>query len=142
MAIWFENYTVDQLNSIRNKNMSNNLGIDFTEIGADYLVAKMPVDERTTQPFGILHGGANCVLAETLGSVAAWLCVDPAEKFIVGLDINANHLRSMRSGHVIGTTKPLHIGRSTHVWEILIRDEEGNLVCVSRLTVLVKDVKK
>lgn len=139
MSIWFEDYTVDHLNGFRNKNMGNALGIEFTKIGEDFLRGTMPVDERTKQPFGILHGGASCVLAETLGSVAAWMCIDPNKYFTVGLDINANHVQSMTEGHVIGTAKPLHIGRSTHVWEILIHDEQERLVCVSRLTVLVKD---
>ena len=142
MSIWFEEYTVEQLNSIRNKNMSNNLGIEFTEVGNDFLIAKMPVDERTTQPFGILHGGASCVLVETLGSVAAWMCIDPNEKFVVGLDINANHVRSVTDGVIIGTAKPLHIGRSTHVWQMKLHNDDGKLVCVGRLTVLVKDNKK
>ncbi|MEM6780417.1 MAG: hotdog fold thioesterase, partial [Pseudomonadota bacterium] len=123
----------------RNKNMGDALGIEFTEVGEDFLSGSMPVDHRTTQPFGILHGGASCVLAETLGSVAAWMCIDPSKSFTVGLDINANHIRSKTEGHVIGMAKPLHIGRTTHVWEINIVDEEGKRVCISRLTVLVKD---
>lgn len=139
MSIWFEDYTVDSLNGFRNKNMGNALGIHFTKVGDDFLEGEMPVDERTTQPFGILHGGASCVLAETLGSVAAWMVIDPKKYFVVGLDINANHVRSMTEGKVIGRAKPLHIGRSTHVWEIDITDENGKRVCISRLTVLVKD---
>ena len=142
MSIWFEPYTLEQLNGFRNKNMGDALGIEFSAIGNDYLEGTMPVDERTTQPFGILHGGASCVLAETLGSVAAWMCIDPKEKFIVGLDINANHIRSETEGVVVGTAKPLHVGRSTHVWEILIKNTDNKMVCVSRLTVLVKDLQK
>jgi 1,4-dihydroxy-2-naphthoyl-CoA hydrolase len=139
--IWFEDYTVEGLNGFRNKNMGDALGIHFTEVGEDYLKASMPVDDRTKQPFGILHGGASCVLAETLGSVAAWMCIDPSKSIAVGLEINANHVRSMTDGSVIGTAKPQHIGRTTHVWEILIHDEHDRLVCVSRLTVLIKDKK-
>ncbi len=141
MSIWFEEYTTEQLNGFRNKNMGDALGIHFTAVGDDYLEGAMPVDHRTTQPFGILHGGASCVLAETLGSVAAWMVIDPAKYFVVGLDINANHVRSMTEGEVIGKAKPLHIGRSTHVWEIDMADDEGKRVCISRLTVLVKDRK-
>lgn len=141
MSIWFEDYTIEGLNGFRNKNMGGHLGIEFSEVGPDFLKGTMPVDDRTTQPFGILHGGASCVLAETLGSVAAWMCIDPSQKFTVGLDINANHIKSKTEGIVIGTARPQHIGKSTHVWEILIHDEDENLVCVSRLTVLVKDKK-
>lgn len=140
MSIWFKDYTPEMLNGFRNKNMGDALGIQFTEVGNDYLRAVMPVDHRTMQPFGILHGGASCVLAETLGSVAAWMVIDPEQYFVVGLDINANHIRSVTEGDVIGTAKPLHIGRSTHVWEIDMTDEAGKRVCISRLTILVKDV--
>lgn len=139
--IWHENYTIDKLNGFRNKNMGDALGIEFTEVGDDFLRGEMPVDDRTRQPFGILHGGASCVLAETLGSVAAWMCIDPKTQFAVGLDINANHIRSVREGKVIGTARPIHIGGSTHIWEIDIRDEEDRRVCISRLTVLIKDVR-
>ena len=112
------------------------LGIVFTEIGADYLRATMPVDARTRQPYGLLHGGASVLLAETLGSTAGMLSVDEGQG-VVGIEINANHVRGVRDGHVTGTARPLHVGRSTQVWEIRIEDETGRLVCVSRLTLSV-----
>lgn len=113
------------------------MGIEFLEVGDDYLVARMPVDHRTVQPAGILHGGASVVLAETLGSVAANHCIRRPDKAGVGLEINANHIRSVRSGWVIGTARPLHIGGTTQVWEIRIENEEGKLVCMSRITMAV-----
>ncbi|MBB5887026.1 hotdog fold thioesterase [Xanthomonas protegens] len=114
------------------------LGIVFTEAGPDWLRATMPVDARTRQPYGLLHGGASVVLAETLGSTAGNLCVEPG-RICVGLEINANHLRSARSGVVTGTARPLHVGRTTQVWEIHIEDAAGKPVCVSRLTLAVVD---
>lgn len=112
------------------------LGIVFTEVGPDYLRATMPVDARTRQPYGLLHGGASVLLAETLGSSAGMLCVDE-DSLVVGIEINANHLRGVRDGLVTGTARPLHLGRSTQVWEIRIEDDAGRLVCVSRLTLAV-----
>ena len=112
------------------------LGIEFLEVGTDRLVGRMPVDARTRQPFGILHGGASVLLAETLGSVAASLTLPP-DRIAVGLDINANHIRSTRSGWVIGTCTPVHVGRTTQVWQIELRDDEGRLTCTSRLTMAV-----
>ena len=112
------------------------LGIVFTELGPDYLRGTMPVDARTHQPFGLLHGGASVALAETLGSTAGGLCVGPDEG-VVGIEINANHLAGVREGLVTGTARPLHVGRSTQVWEIRIEDAEGRLACVSRLTLAV-----
>ncbi|MBB5878672.1 MULTISPECIES: hotdog fold thioesterase [unclassified Xanthomonas] len=114
------------------------LGIVFTEAGPDWLRATMPVDARTRQPYGLLHGGASVVLAESLGSTAGNLCVEPG-RICVGLEINANHLRSARSGVVTGTARPLHVGRTTQVWEIHIEDAAGKPVCVSRLTLAVVD---
>ena len=114
------------------------LGIEFTEVGEGYLVARMPVDGRTHQPFGILHGGASVVLAESLGSTASWMLLeDPTQQRAVGLEINANHLRSVRDGWVYGRCTPIHTGRTTHVWDVRITDEGGKLVCVSRLTVAI-----
>lgn len=114
------------------------LGIEFTEAGEGYLEARMPVDARTHQPFGILHGGASVVLAESLGSTASFMMLDdPTKQKAVGLEINANHLRAVREGWVYGRCTPIHIGRSTHVWDIRIRDEQGRAVCVSRLTVAI-----
>lgn len=119
--------------------MVQHLGIEFTDVGNDYLAAKMPVDHRTQQPLGLLHGGASVALAETLGSVAATLCVDPAVQYCVGLEINANHIKAVRSGFVYGKTTPVHIGKRTHVWEIRITEENGDLVCISRITMAVID---
>jgi 1,4-dihydroxy-2-naphthoyl-CoA hydrolase len=113
------------------------LGLRITEIGEDFLRGTLPVDQRTKQPYGRLHGGASCVLAEELGSFAAALCTDPKEAFVVGLDINANHIRGVTGGIVTGTARPLHIGRATQVWEIRIEDEQQKLVCISRLTLSV-----
>ena len=112
------------------------LGIRFTEIGPDYVRGTMPVDARTHQPYGLLHGGASVALAETLGSTAAGLCVEP-DQGVVGIEINANHLRGVREGLVTGTARPLHVGRSTQVWEIRIEDEGGKPVCISRITLAV-----
>lgn len=117
--------------------MSEHIGIEWVEVGANYIKAKMPVDHRTKQPYGLLHGGASCVLAETIGSVASAMVVDH-EKFVcVGLEINANHVRSAREGFVTGVATALHLGSNTHVWDIKIFDEVQKLVCVSRLTVAV-----
>ena len=122
----------------RGKNtMSDFLGIEFIDVGDDFLTARMPVNERTKQPIGIMHGGASCVLAETVGSTAAYLCVDMSKYYCVGLDINTNHVRAMRDGYVIGVAKPFHLGKSTQVWGIEIRNEEGKLVSVTRLTMAV-----
>jgi len=129
--------TPEQLQVGSKNTMVDHLGIEFLEVSPKLIKAKMPVDHRTVQPFRILHGGASVALAETLGSIAAQMNIDQENFMAVGLDINANHIRSVRSGFVYGVTKPIHIGRSTHVWEINITDEEDKLVCVSRLTVSV-----
>ena len=119
--------------------MIEHLGIEFLEVGDDYIKARMPVDHRTIQPFGLLHGGASVSLAETLGSVAANLCVEREKKMCVGLEINANHIRPVTSGFVYGITKAIHVGASTQVWETRIHNEEEKLVCVSRLTLAILD---
>jgi 1,4-dihydroxy-2-naphthoyl-CoA hydrolase len=119
--------------------MVEHLGFELIEVGEDYLVGTLPVDQRTKQPFGILHGGASCVLSESLGSIAGWMCIDPEKKRAVGLEINANHIRSATSGIVTGTCKPLHLGRRTQVWQTDIVNEEGKLICTSRLTVAIID---
>jgi 1,4-dihydroxy-2-naphthoyl-CoA hydrolase len=137
MGIFKTIATPEQINASTTICMVQHLGIEITEVGEDYICAKMPVDHRTKQPFGLLHGGASVVLAETLGSFAANMCVDSTKFYCVGLDINANHIRGVREGYVYGKTTPLHIGKSTQVWEIKITDEKGNLVCISRLTVAV-----
>lgn len=118
-------------------NMGEHLGIEFADIGHDELKATMPVDHRTRQPYGLLHGGASVVLAETLGSVASALVIDHDKYMCVGLEVNANHLRSARHGHVTATCKPVHLGAQTHVWDIRIHDDAGKLCCISRLTVAV-----
>ena len=128
--------TVDQLNDMSTDTAIASLGIVFTEIGDDYLRATMPVDGRTHQPYGLLHGGASALLAETVGSTAGMLAADEG-RGCVGIEINANHLRGVREGTVTGTARPLHVGRSTQVWEIRIEDEAGQLACISRLTLAV-----
>ncbi len=125
---------------ISKEHISEHIGIEFTEIGDDYITAKMPVDHRTRQPLGLLHGGASCVLAESIGSVAGSLCIDMNKQIVVGLEINANHIRGVREGYVFGTARPIHIGRSTQVWDIKIVNESKQLVCISRLTLAVKDL--
>jgi len=141
MALFPENVTLEVLNKLSRNTMAERIGIEFTAIGADYLEAKMPVDERTQQPFGLLHGGASVALAETMGSMAAAFCVDTSRQFCVGLEINANHIRGVRQGFVRGITKPVHIGKKTHVWEIRILNETDELVCISRITMAVLDKK-
>lgn len=135
------NLTVDELNKWGKNTMTEFLDIRFTTIGEDYLEATMPVDSRTKQPLGLLHGGANVVLAETLGSVAATLTVNKNTQYCVGLEINANHLASVKEGRVKGITKPIHLGKKTQVWEIKIYTEEGKLSCISRITMAVIDRK-
>ena len=129
--------TLERLNTINENTMASHIGIEFTEIGSDYLVARMPVDKRTTQPYNILHGGASVVLSETLGSQAAAVLLDLDKQYPVGLEINANHIKSISSGYVYGRVTPIHIGRSTHVWETRIIDEENSLICISKLTVAI-----
>ncbi len=136
-SIWKEEVDLPRVNEIAKGSMLDYLGIEFTEVGPDFLRASMPVDHRTKQPFGILHGGASVVLAESIGSMAANLCIGLKNKAAVGLDISANHIRQVVEGRVIGTARPLHIGGRTQVWEIRIENERGQLVCVSRLTILV-----
>jgi len=125
------------LNELSDGTLISHLGIVFTAVGDDWLQATMPVDARTHQPYGLLHGGASVVLAETLGSTAGNLCVDAASRVCVGLEINANHVRAKREGHVTGTARAVHVGRSTQLWDIRIEDEQGRLVCTSRLTLAV-----
>ena len=137
MRIWFTDVDIATANTRSKNTMSEHLGIEFTEVGDDFLTATMPVDQRTKQPAGIMHGGASCVLAETVGSTAANFCVDQARFYCVGLDINTNHIRSMREGTVIATAKPFHLGKTTQVWGIDIRDEHDKLVSVTRLTMTI-----
>ena len=135
--IWFGDPTLQELAWMGKGNIGEVLGITIEEIGADFLTGTMPVDARTKQPFGILHGGASVVLAETLGSIASWLCVD-RETFIgVGLEINANHIKAVGSGRVKGICKPIHIGGRTHVWDIKIYNQHDELACISRFTAAI-----
>jgi 1,4-dihydroxy-2-naphthoyl-CoA hydrolase len=136
--IWFSlDISLDQLNENAANTMGPYLGMEFTEIGPDYLRAMMPVDHRTIQPYGLLHGGASAALAETVGSVASALVIDQQKLICVGLEINANHLRGVKEGYVHAIAKPLHLGGTTHVWDIRITDDQHKLVCVSRLTVAI-----
>lgn len=136
--IWFRPYTLEHVRFYR-ASLPQHLGIEFTELGPDFMRGRMPVDDRTRQPFGILHGGASVALAETLGSTAAGLVVDPDKYGVVGQEINANHVRAVTDGFVIGTARPLHLGKRSHVWEIRIADEQDRLVCISRITMFVME---
>ncbi len=129
--------SLESLNKMSKNTMMGHLGIIFTEIGDDFVRATMPVDHRHHQPYGLLHGGASVVLAETLGSFAAHLTVDRDKYQTVGLEINANHIRSVREGFVTGVARPLHVGRTTQVWEVHINNEQDKLICVSRITMAV-----
>ncbi len=135
--LWRKQVTPEDINAQMADSLSEGLGISVTEVGADYLSATMPVDHRTRQPFGYLHGGASVALAETLGSVAGYLTLADESAAVVGVEINANHVRPVRSGYVTGTARPLHLGATTQVWETRIVDEGGDLVCVSRMTLAV-----
>lgn len=138
MSIWFKkDLRLEDFAHWGKNTMSESLGMKFQEIGEGYLKMSMPVDDRTRQPYGLLHGGASVALAETVGSVASALVVDHTKHFCVGLEINANHVRSAREGLVIATCTPLHLGASTHVWDIKIHDGKNKLVCVCRLTVAI-----
>lgn len=138
MAIWYnKDLSIEHFGQLAKDTMGDFIGIRWTELGDNFLKAKMPVDQRTKQPYGLLHGGASCVLAETIGSVASAMVVDHNRFQCVGLEINANHIRSATSGFVTGVATPLHLGTSTHVWDIKIYDEIDKLICVSRLTVAI-----
>jgi 1,4-dihydroxy-2-naphthoyl-CoA hydrolase len=142
MAIWFGNYQLSDIATLKgarsaDRNLATHLGIEFTALGEDFLQGRMPVDDRTKQTYGILHGGASVALAETLGSVGANLTIDPERFNVVGQEINANHVRAVNKGYVIGTARPLHVGKRSQVWEIRIEDEAQRLVCISRLTLAV-----
>lgn len=137
MSIWKKQATVEALNASNPGTLNEALGIRFTEIGADYLRGTLPVDPRTRQPYGLLHGGASVALAESLGSVAGWLSLPEGGGRTMGLEINANHVRAITDGVVTGTARPLHLGRSTQVWEVRIEDAQGRLTCVSRITLVV-----
>lgn len=141
--MWFDKtLTIESLQSFNQETMAQYLGMEWVALGADYLKMSMPVSARTRQPYGLLHGGASCALAETIGSVGSHLLIDPAAYMCVGLEINANHLLSAKDGKVTATARPVHVGKSTHVWDIRICDEAENLVCISRLTVAILPVKR
>lgn len=145
MSIFFEKVDVKMINERSKNSMIDHLGIEFTEIGKDYLIATMPVNEKTMQPFGIMHGGASCALAETVASAAANFCIDRKKQVCVGLEINVNHIRPVSSGTVKAITTPDHIGKKTQVWQIKIFNEEEKLVSISRITLAVvshTDIKK
>jgi 1,4-dihydroxy-2-naphthoyl-CoA hydrolase len=135
--IWSRDYTVEELNARPKGHIGDLIGIEFTEITNDSISARMPVNEKTHQPYGILHGGASVVLAESLGSVASNMIIDSNKYIGVGLEVNANHLRPVKSGFVTGICKPIHIGGKTHVWDIRLYDDRGKMNCVSRLTVAI-----
>ncbi|MES2431942.1 MAG: hotdog fold thioesterase [Bacteroidota bacterium] len=138
MSIWFNKHLrIEDLSLILKDTMAEHLSMEFVEIGNDFLKMKMPVDARTKQPYGLLHGGASCSLSETVGSIAAHLVVDANKFSCVGLEINANHIRSARQGFVTAIATPLHLGTNTHVWDIKISDESDKLICISRLTIAV-----
>lgn len=138
MSIWFnKSMSLPDLNPLGPKTMGEFLGMEWVAIGDDFLKMRMPVDDRTKQPYGLLHGGASCALAESVGSLASAFVIDPEKYICVGLEINANHVRSATKGFVTATCTPLHIGRTTHVWDIKIHDDREKLVCVSRLTVAI-----
>ena len=136
-SIWFKPVTLDEINHWAAHRLMTTLGIELVAIGDDHLHARMPVDERTIQPMGCLHGGATCVLAETVGSIAAHFCIDPQLKMCVGLEINVNHIKSMQNGWVNAIARPLHLGKSTQIWDIQVQNEHQALVAVSRLTIAV-----
>ena len=140
MSIWFKPYKLEDFQWMMKENMCETIGIEITELGTDFIKGKMPVDNRTVQPFKILHGGASVTLAETLGSIGSNLMVDNTQFNCVGLEVNANHLRPATDGYVYAEAKPIHIGKKTHVWSIEIKDEEGKMVCVSRLTMAVIEI--
>jgi len=137
MSIWFKSYSIDDLNRRGKNTLADFLGIHFTEIGDDYLIADMPVSDKVKQPIGIVHGGANVVLAETVASTAANMVVNIDEYYCVGLEININHIRSKRDGMITAIAKPFHLGRSTQVWHIELKDMQQNLTAISRMTASV-----
>jgi 1,4-dihydroxy-2-naphthoyl-CoA hydrolase len=137
MSIWKRTATPEELTAIGNQSLPGYLGIIVTEVGADFLRATMPVNAHTHQPFGLLHGGASVALAETLGSIGSMMCIDSEKFMAVGQEINANHIRGMATGVVTATARPWHLGRTSHVWHIELREESAKLVCVSRLTIAV-----
>lgn len=142
MSIWKQEFSLEQLGAINDNSMGSHLGIEFVDSGEDFLSARMPVDGRTKQPYGIMHGGASCVLAEAVASIAGYFCVDQKTHYCVGVEINTSHIKTARSGWVIATAKPLHLGHSTQVWEVPIYNEEKQLISMSRLRLAVLERPK
>ncbi len=137
-TIWYDKtLTTEKIEILQPYTLGHHLGFEWVQLGPDFLQMKMPVDERTKQPFGLLHGGASCALAETLGSIGAYLTLDPQKYSAVGLEINANHVKAVTDGYVTGTARPMHQGKSTQVWEVLIRNDREQLVCISRITMAI-----
>lgn len=141
MSIWYQPFTVEELQQFVRNTLFDHLGIEFIEIGEDYLKATMPVDHRTKQPYGLLHGGSNAALAESLASIAATLTVDYQKQFAVGVELNVNHLRPVTRGKVTGVARPIKLGKTVHVWDIHIFNEQEQLSAVSRLTLMIVDKK-
>lgn len=139
MSLFDPRYSIESLNKMNKGTLAEQLGIEFVEVGPNFITAKMPVDHRTRQPLGLLHGGASVALAETLGSVAAYGTLDMSKQHCVGLEINANHIKSAKDGMVIGTATPVHMGKRTQIWQIDIKNEAQELVCVSRITMMILD---
>ena len=140
--IWFKNYTIAELTKInRFQGAAEYLGFNLTKIEQDRLIATMPVVDKTKQAFGILHGGISCIMSETLGSIASWMCIDPELKKIVGIEINANHIKSVSNGLITGYCESVHIGRSSHIWQTTIKNDQDKLVAISRLTTLILNKK-
>jgi len=142
LSIWHRQPDLDDLHDTRKNTISELLDIRFESFDGASITASMPVDARTHQPYGLLHGGASVVLAETLGSIASYHCIDTSKFYCVGLEVNANHLRGLRSGRVTGVCRPVHLGRSTHVWDIRLSGEDGKQSCISRLTVAIVPLEK
>ena len=141
-SIFPENIQVSDINELGNNSMIAYMGIKFVKIEKNFIEAVMPVDHRTVQPYGILHGGASVVLAETLGSIASSLVIDQTKERAVGIEVNANHIKSVSKGEVIGRTSPIHIGKRTHVWNTEIRNESKQLISVSRITIAILQLQK
>jgi 1,4-dihydroxy-2-naphthoyl-CoA hydrolase len=139
MGIWMTEPDLEMINQLGKETLASHLEIVFIETGDDFLKATMPVDHRTRQPMGLLHGGASVALSETLASTGAYLCIDPAERYCVGLEINANHVRSVRQGYITGVCRPIHLGGTTQIWETRMSDAKDRLTCISRVTMALLD---
>lgn len=138
MYIWYRNdYTLEELNNMRRNTLAEVLDMNFVAIGDDFVKLQMPVDQRSHQPYGILHGGASAALAETAGSVASSMCINNEQQICVGMEINCNHIRAKKEGIVVATATPIHLGATSHVWDIRIKDEQDKLICISRLTMAI-----